>query len=99
MQRTQHTKDMKKATVLEWFKRFKDCRSNISDDARLGRPAVITLTFVALLETFIEEDRQRQALREIIADFDETWYRNMFSAWIYRHQRCIQFKDDFIEKL
>ena len=25
----------------------------------------------------------RQALHEIFADFNETWYRNVFSAWIY----------------
>ena len=41
----------------------------------------------------------RQALHEIIADFNETWYRNVFSEWIHRHQRCIQWQGDFIEKL
>jgi histone-lysine N-methyltransferase SETMAR len=65
MQRTQHTKDMKKATVFKWFKRFKDGRSNISDDARSGRPSVITPTLVASVKTFIEEDRRR-SIRDVV---------------------------------
>ena len=44
MQRAIHTKDMKKATVFKWFKRFKDGRSNISDDACSGRPSVMHLS-------------------------------------------------------
>jgi len=39
----------------------------------------------------------RRALHEIIADFNKTWYRNVFSAWIHRHQRCILCQGDFIE--
>jgi len=41
MQRGQHTNDIKKATVFKWFKRFKDGRSNISDDAHSGRPSTL----------------------------------------------------------
>lgn len=65
MQRTQHTKDMKKATVFKWFKCFKDGRSNISDDARSGRPSVITPTLVASVNTFTEEDRRR-SIRDVV---------------------------------
>ena len=59
MQTAQHTKDMKKTSVFKSFKRFKDEGSNISDNARSGRPSVITPTLVASVKTFIEEDRRR----------------------------------------
>jgi len=65
MQRAQHTKDIKKATVFKWFKRFKDGRSNIIDDARSERPSVITPTLVASVKTFIEEDRRR-TIRDVV---------------------------------
>ena len=54
MQRAQH----------KWFKRFKDGRSNISNDARSGRPSVLP-TLVASVKTFIEEDRRR-TIRDVV---------------------------------
>ena len=65
MQRAQHTKDMKKGTVIKRFNRFKDDRSNISDDASSGRPSVVTPTLVASEKTFIEEDRRR-TIRDVV---------------------------------
>ena len=52
MQRAQHTKDIKKATVFKWLKRFKDGISNISDDARSGRPSVITVDAILEISPF-----------------------------------------------
>lgn len=56
---------LKKTAVYKWYKRFKDGRNDIEDDARTGRPVTKTSSDVADVKELLDKDR-RITIREIV---------------------------------
>ena len=40
----------------------------------------------------------RVAVKMILSQFDEQWYKNMFDHWVHRHRPCILHRGEYFEK-
>ena len=40
----------------------------------------------------------RVAVKTIVSQFDEQWYKNMFDQWVQRHHPCILHRGEYFEK-
>ena len=40
----------------------------------------------------------KTATMNIITKIDTEWYSNVFSKWVYRHEKCIQCGGEYFEK-
>jgi predicted transcriptional regulator len=69
LQQTKRESSVSRALVFKWHKRFSDGRTDIKDDERPGRNAVIRTTSSTSIKKVLEGDR-RLTVREIaeIAD-------------------------------
>ena len=38
------------------------------------------------------------ATTNIVSQYDQEWYRDVYKQWIYRHKRCIQHNGEYFEK-
>lgn len=84
-------------TIFEWFRRFKDGRSSLEDDARCGRPLTATTTEnVQRLQELIKEQPRislralsdvtglcKDAVREILTS--HLGLRKVCSTWVPHH--------------
>lgn len=43
-------------------------------------------------------DELRYATRDIVASYTEQWYRDTYSKWLTRHQKCIDASGEYFEK-
>ena len=61
---------MNRASVFEWYKRFKEARESVRDDERCGRSKeVITPELIGQIKNFMDKDR-RMSIEKISAQFD-----------------------------
>ena len=61
---------MKRASVFEWHKRFKEGRESVRDDERCGRSMEVrTPELIGQIKNFMDKDR-RMSIETISAQFD-----------------------------
>ena len=61
---------MNRASVFEWYKRFKEGRESVRDDERCGRSKEVrTLELIGQIKNFMDKDR-RVSIETISAQFD-----------------------------
>lgn len=58
MHTTTRHKDVKRALVFKWHKRFSDGRSSIDDDRGRGRKRIISGNVISLIQEALDVDRR-----------------------------------------
>ncbi|XP_011065253.1 PREDICTED: putative uncharacterized protein FLJ37770 [Acromyrmex echinatior] len=81
---------LSRARVFEWFKRFQDCREDVEDDSRPGRPS--TSKTDDNIETIGTRFESVEAVKEkaarVLKELTEEDFQHCFKQWKIRMERC-----------